>query len=49
MWGLCRECWHTLHRQGLQAVGVLCGLTIGIYQIELMIHDFTDGAVSRGK
>ena len=46
MYRLMRECWRTLHRQGLQVVGVLCGLTIGLYQVELLIHDFTDGAVS---
>ncbi|WVQ82068.1 hypothetical protein IAT38_004196 [Cryptococcus sp. DSM 104549] len=40
MYGYFREFWHMTTRQGLQVGGVLSGLTIFLYQVEIMWHDY---------
>ena len=49
-WGLyelIRECWRTVHRQGLQVFGVIAGLSIILFQLEMMAQDFKNGSVSQ--
>lgn len=46
MYCLLRECWHMLHRQGLQVVGVFCGGTLAVMQIVRMTMELTGGEVS---
>lgn len=47
LYELLRECWQMLHRQGLQVAGYLSGLTILMCQVEMMIYDYHNKAVSK--
>ena len=39
------ELWRTLHRQGLQVAGVVCGLVILTMQVEIIGHDLSSATV----
>jgi hypothetical protein len=41
-----REMWHTARRQGLQVLGVLGAFSVLVMQLEMMVHDWTNSAVS---
>ena len=46
MYELVRELWRMINRQGLQIIGVFCGVYIITFQIEMMIHDYLLPSVS---
>lgn len=40
------EVFHTVRRQGLQVAGVVSAGTIAFFQVEMVLHDWTNSAVS---
>jgi len=46
MYQLLRELWVMLDRQGLQILGVTSGAIVIVWQLEMMVHDYRNSAVS---